>query len=105
MLLRMEPKLRARISTNQFGFKKGNSTETAIFRILRTVENAANWKGFPVFLLLLDWNKCFDRIQFDALFDALYRFGVPDKYIAIIKVIYYNSGNRMSSIRYCQFRF
>ena len=88
MLLRMEPKLRDRISQNQFGFKKGNSTDTAIFRILRTVENAANWQNFPVFLLLLDWKKCFDRIQFDALFDALYRFGVPDKFIEVIKVIY-----------------
>ena len=37
-------------------------------------------------LLLLDWEKAFDKVDHEKLIEAIYRMNVPDKYIDIIKV-------------------
>ena len=39
-------------------------------------------------LVLLDWQKAFDKISHEALFSSLERMNFPVKYINIIKEIY-----------------
>ena len=38
--------------------------------------------------VLLDWAKAFDEVKHEALFKALRRMNVPDKYVNVIKELY-----------------
>ena len=55
--------------------------------IRRILERAEATKD-PVFLVFLDWEKAFDRVRQDKLFEALERMGIPAKYISAIKSLY-----------------
>ena len=44
-------------------------------------------KGKPLYMLLIDWEKAFDKIHPDALQYALHRMGVPQHYIDLLKAI------------------
>ena len=39
-------------------------------------------------LILLDWEKVVDKVRHQALFKALHRMNVPDKFINAIKELY-----------------
>ena len=39
-------------------------------------------------MVLLDWEKAFDKVKHDKLFEALYRMNVPDKFNNVIKALY-----------------
>ena len=41
-------------------------------------------------LVLLDWQKAFDNISHEALFSAMERMNLPNKYVNRIKEIYKN---------------
>ena len=86
--LRLEEKVSHRISKNQFAYQKKKSVDSAVFRLLRTLENAANWKNLDVFMLLLDWVKCFDRIHKVPLLNSLERLGIEKDYIEMLDHIY-----------------
>ena len=43
--------------------------------------------GRKEILVLLDWEKAFDSVTHEALYKALERIGVDDKFIRIIKDI------------------
>ena len=38
--------------------------------------------------VLLDWEKAFDKVKHNKLFEALERMNVPNKYIDMIKQLY-----------------
>lgn len=86
--IRLRTSLTARISKWQHGFLKGRSVDTAIFALLRSIEIAGGLRDYPLYVLLLDWEKAYDRVHHDRMLDALRRIGVPDTYIAILRVLY-----------------
>jgi len=79
-----------RISKHQAGYQKKKSVADAIFKLLRLGENADNCQNFPVYMLLLDWAKCFDRFHREPLLDAMRRLGVEPKYLDVLRNIYSN---------------
>ena len=80
--------MKSRIWKFQYGFQSGFSVDDAIFGILRILEQAHNLVGLPVYLLLLDWSRAYDRVHIPQMLSALTRLGVPQKYIRIIKSLY-----------------
>eukprot|EP00959_Pyramimonas_sp_CCMP1952_P240415 5024364-Pyramimonas_sp.AAC.1 len=73
----------------QFGFRAKRSTSAAIHCVRRAAEEA-EITGQQVSLVLLDWEKAFDRLTRKGLFSALQRMGVPIKLQNIIKSLYEN---------------
>ena len=61
-----------------------------MFSILRAVEFAHNLRDFPIFVLLLDWCKTFDKVNIERMLRALIRLGVPTHIIEIIRSLYQN---------------
>ena len=41
-------------------------------------------------LVLLDWEKAFDKVDQEALFEAMERMGIDDKFIRLTKQLYNN---------------
>ena len=77
-----------RIWETQFGFKSKSGTLDALFLTRRLVDEVWAGKDSQIIFAALDWSKAFDTISPERLAYALYRFGVPDKFIRMIKSIY-----------------
>jgi len=78
------------LQETQYGFRAGKSTSDAI-HIIRRIMDMAERAGENINLLLIDWEKAFDKISHDGLINAPARMEVPQKYINIIRNIYENA--------------
>ena len=77
LLERLKKSIEHRVHRYQFGFQSKLSVDNAVFSILRAVEMSHNLKDFPIFVLLLDWCKAFDKVNISRMLVALKRLGVP----------------------------
>ena len=89
----VEPHLR----NTQFGFRKYRSTTHAIHVVRRTIEGFfhKSESAYDLNLLLLDWSKAFDRVDTEALTDALIAFGIRGTFLEAIKSTYNKSEFRV----------
>ena len=74
---------------NQFGFKKGHSTELCIFA-LKEIVNYYNCQGSPIFICYLGIKKAFDRVNYSKLFKKLLACSVPHYIVKFIAFWYMN---------------
>ena len=70
-------------SSNQFGFKKGNSTSHAIYCLKETVDYYIN-HGSHVYCSFLDASKGFDRLVHAGLFIKMINKNVPKTFLDFI---------------------
>ena len=73
--------------SNQFGFKKGHSTEMCVF-VLKSIIEYYTSLSSPVFICFLDASKAFDRIEHCKLFDKLLERKVPTIIVRFLCVWY-----------------
>ena len=83
------------MNKTQFGFRKNESTSHAILFIRRIIDlgerkrsDSRTIRNNPIALLLLDWEKTFDKITHRGLHDALERMDIPLKLRNRIKELY-----------------
>ena len=74
------------LSEEQVGFRKGRSTIEKVFNCRNIIE-----KHLDLFHNFIDFKKAFDRIYHDGLWSALYKFGIQNDIIMMIKSLYENS--------------
>jgi len=72
------------MTDQQYGFKKGYSTEEAIFRFIYEVLNALNDKS-PVGSIFFDLQKAFDSVNHSLLIEKLPYYGIAGKAQMLIK--------------------
>jgi len=70
---------------NQFGFKKGHSTDHCIF-VLKNAINYYRSYNSPVYACFLDASKCFDKINHWTLFKKLISRGIP---MLLVRILIY----------------
>ena len=68
---------------NQFGFKKGHSTDHCIFALQNVIQYYKS-NNSPVYSCFLDASKAFDRVNHWTLFRKLLNRGVPVVFIRIL---------------------
>ena len=78
----------SRIWPTQFGFRSHHGTMDAIFLARRLIEESNALQNKPLLMLALDWAKAFDSICPDALCESLERFGIPSKFLQVVRAIY-----------------
>ena len=59
------------IRKTQYGFRKGRSTVNALFILRRLLEWVQNHKDGMFYMLFLEWEKAFDRIDHRALCSSI----------------------------------
>ena len=64
----------------QFGFRKNMSTIPAMYCV-RSIQDYYERSGEKCSFVLLDWEKAFDKISHDKIFQAMERLGVDDHLI------------------------
>ena len=71
----------------QYGFRHDRSTSQAIF-LARRLLDISEQQGSNLTLILLDWEKAFDKIDHGRLLEALKRAGVPPRKLRLTTAIY-----------------
>ena len=69
------------------GSGKNRSTSDALFVAKRMIEYAER-AGQKCQMILLDWEKAFDKITHEWLFKAVEGFAIPEELMGIIKSLY-----------------
>jgi hypothetical protein len=77
------------MSENQFGFRRGCSTETASLQLVDYIMPAFENKQYAM-ALFLDYSKAFDCVNRDILFEKLYRYGIRGTSLSFIKSYFNN---------------
>ena len=77
----MDPNIQA----TQYGFRRKRGTHSALHCTRRLITFGEGTKN-PVYLVLLDWEKAFDKISHEMLFKSLTRMGVHQIIGACIKL-------------------
>ena len=87
MAERMKKVLPSIISEEQSGFMAGRSASQCIRRTLEVIQYAKN-NRLPAAILIIDFNKCFDRLNHSAIEGALNYFKFPKQYISWVKLFF-----------------
>ena len=73
-------------SEDQFGFRPGRSTSHALL-ILESMLSKGVEYNIPVWVMMIDLKKAFDRVDHKALFHAL-RYQMDDEYVKLVERLY-----------------
>ena len=87
ILNRLVPFIEPLLRNNQNGFRRGRSTLSQILCLRRIIEESEACKK-DLALVFVDFSKAFDSVDRDKMFEILKSYGIPDKIIAAIKVLY-----------------
>ena len=102
---RLDAGLDSWLMATQFGFRKYKSTSHAIF-MARRLQDISEKSRTANTLILLDWEKAFDKISQPKMLEVLRRLQVPDRIYRLIKDFYANpqfkvrSGEKESEWRF-----
>ena len=83
-------------SQHQYGFKANSSTVLGSSMVIETVQYYTENGARPVYVLLLDASKAFDKVTFNVLFNKLQDQTVC---LRIIKILYFIYTNQSCSVK------
>ena len=81
---------------NQNGFRHGRSTLSQILCLRRIIEEV-NLSKLDLALVFVDFSKAFDSVDRSKMFEILRLYGIPDKIIEAIKVMYTGTSSTVLS--------
>ena len=84
---RLQPVINSIIHPSQTGFLKGRYLSQNIIKLMNLMQYCTNSKKFAV-LLSLDFQKTFDKLEWESLYKILRKFGFRDNFCAMIKILY-----------------
>ena len=87
--MRLQSAIEHKISKTQYGFRPGRSTAHALY-IIRMIQDYSEQKHATLNLALLDWEKAFDKLKHDKMYNALGRLGIHEHIIKAIQNCYSN---------------
>ncbi len=90
LLNRIRGPIDAILRPNQAGFRRGRACIDQI-HVLRVLLAAAYEKQLPLFICFVDFRKAFDSIIREKMFKILRHYGIPEKIVTAIKLLYTNS--------------
>ena len=96
LLNRLIPFVGPILRKNQNGFRHGRSTLSQILCLRRLIEES-NLSELDLALVFVDFSKAFDSVDRSKMFEILKLYGIPDKIIAAIKVMYTGTSSTVLS--------
>ena len=89
---RIAAKLDKHLQKTQFGFRRNKGTADAVYLVRRIAEfgekTTKRNDPDPLIMVLLDWEKAFDKVDREGMFLSMERLGVDDKLIRMVKLLY-----------------
>ena len=82
------------LNDNQYGFRRGRSTQDALFALQSVVEPRVR-AGELTYALFLDWSKAYDRVTHEAMLARLAAKGVRGKAWRLVDALYRSASTRV----------
>jgi len=79
----VDPSLRK----EQAGFRRGRGTVNQIFILRNILEQVNEWNA-TMYIHFVDFEKAFDSIHRESLWNIMERYGIPRKLITMVKALY-----------------
>ena len=90
LLYRLRDAVDERLRENQAGFRKSRSCCEQIFTIRNIIEQCVEFQQ-EVHINFVDFKKAFDSVHRDSLWKIVATYGIPERFINIMKDVYRNS--------------
>ena len=87
ILERMKDAIDNVLKDEQAGFRKKRSCADQIATLRIIVEQSIEWQS-PLYTCFIDFEKAFDSVDRDSIWNILLHYGVPIKFVGIIKALY-----------------
>ena len=87
ILERIKIALDEKLREEQAGFRAGRSFTERIATLRIIIEQSIEWQS-SLYINFVDFEKAFDSISRDVLWRLLRHYGLPDKIVTIIRVLY-----------------
>ena len=87
ILERIKIALDEKLREEQAGFRAGRSCTDQIATLRIIIEQSIEWQS-SLYINFIDFEKAFDSISRDVLWRLLRHYGLPDKIVTIIRVLY-----------------
>ena len=84
---RISETLDIHLRQEQAGFRPGRSCSEHIFTLRQILEQSHEWNS-SLYINFLDFKKAFDSVHRDSLWKILLHYGIPDKLVCVIKMLY-----------------
>ena len=90
ILERIKDRINSTLKRHQAGFRSGRSCTDHI-NTLRIILEQSTEMNSSLYLMFVDFEKAFDRVNREYIWESLSRKGIPEKLIAVIKASYVNA--------------
>ncbi|CAF1592622.1 unnamed protein product, partial [Didymodactylos carnosus] len=84
---RIRPAIEKVLREEQAGFRPNRGCSDQIFTLRRIIEKSIN-KRYGIILNFIDFEKAFDSVHQESLWEILKSYGIPTKIVEIIKSLY-----------------
>ena len=85
LIARITPGLEEILRSNQAGFRHGRSCAEQIFVVRQLFERCKEFNSHPIYACFVDYKAAFDSVDRTILWETLESYGIPTKYINLIK--------------------
>ena len=85
LISRITPGLEEILRSNQAGFRHGRSCAEQIFVVKQLFERCKEFNSHPIYACFVDYKAAFDSVDRTILWETLESYGIPTKYINLIK--------------------
>ena len=87
ILERLKSALDGRLRDEQAGFRQDRSCTDHIATLRIIVEQSLEWQS-TLYSVFVDFQKAFDSVDRDVIWNLMYHYGFPPKFVSIIKQLY-----------------
>ena len=77
----------AKLRKEQAAFRRGRGTRELTFTLRNIIEQSLEWNA-SLYMVFIDYMKAFDSIHQETLWKIMKLYGVPSKFIRLVKMFY-----------------
>ena len=86
ILNRLERKIYEKLRDEQAGFRKGRSCTDQIYILRHVLQQYVEFRN-PLLMAFVDYEKAFDSVHRPILWKVLRHYGIPQKYVNLVKTM------------------